>query len=204
MCATSSGVRARVSIHAPTGGATASPIWETGVCGFQFTRPRGARLTPGVIFTPAQVSIHAPTGGATQANREHAQATAFQFTRPRGARPASEIEKNGDVCFNSRAHGGRDAGSAAWQALRLAGFNSRAHGGRDPARAVKTAIAVGFNSRAHGGRDGALRARQRDANGVSIHAPTGGATAPSRSSPECRRGFQFTRPRGARRVLLQR
>ena len=76
-----------VSIHAPTGGATAAEMGD---------------------YSGMYVSIHAPTGGATQDRVSRAVRPPFQFTRPRGARPAL-----GDYCctlarFNSRAHGGRD------------------------------------------------------------------------------------------------
>ena len=54
-----------------------------------------------------------------------------------------------------------------------------------------------FNSRAHGGRDPPPRERGRKTT-VSIHAPTGGATAQKAQLTYPGR-FQFTRPRGARR-----
>ena len=55
----------KVSIHAPTWGAT--------MCA-----PRGR--------SPGSVSIHAPTWGATQLCRQINTAQQFQSTRPRGAR----------------------------------------------------------------------------------------------------------------------
>jgi len=98
-----------VSIHAPTRGATPAAQTTVSVCGFQFTRPRGARHTPKNERKPEpcfnsrahagrdnrspmsnrvrRVSIHAPTRGATGLCAARPQNGAFQFTRPRGARP---------------------------------------------------------------------------------------------------------------------
>ena len=55
----------KVSIHAPTGGATDKVI---------------------LAARPAMVSIHAPTGGATAVIKSDLPDAPFQFTRPRGAR----------------------------------------------------------------------------------------------------------------------
>ena len=75
-----------VSIHAPTGGATAKRSRFFSHCPFQFTRPRGARLGVDLAQVGDLVSIHAPTGGATEGGFVHTFADGF----------------------NSRAHGGRD------------------------------------------------------------------------------------------------
>ena len=55
----------RVSIHAPTGGATCRRPRSADPRRFQFTRPRGARRGAGEDRETPLVSIHAPTGGAT-------------------------------------------------------------------------------------------------------------------------------------------
>ena len=56
----------RVSIHAPTGGATVALYGSIKEWEFQSTRPRGARRRPRRPHRLyEQVSIHAPTGGAT-------------------------------------------------------------------------------------------------------------------------------------------
>ena len=77
----------KVSIHAPTGGATRSPRRTRRRRSFQFTRPRGARPQSTILppttrgfnsrahggrdlrtiseILARRVSIHAPTGGAT-------------------------------------------------------------------------------------------------------------------------------------------
>ena len=145
-----------VSIHAPTGGATRLyPAAEVAIV-FQFTRPRGARhLVLARTKSAATVSIHAPTGGATHTYQLDDSGTWFQFTRPRGARPTPSGARTTTPRFNSRAHGGRDS----------RGSSTCARGS------------------------------------VSIHAPTGGATDKAEPSATAMR-FQFTRPRGARLSLL--
>ena len=55
-------------------------------------------------------------------------------------------------------------------------FNSRAHEGRDSTRFRNFAAPSGFNSRAHEGRD-LWAAFVKLEGGVSIHAPTRGATS---------------------------
>ncbi len=100
-----------VSIHAPTWGATClKKIQSPASCGFQSTRPRGARLIVYtatlaealfqstrprgarraqllVVLNAVEVSIHAPTWGATSVlNKTHDVIKMFQSTRPRGAR----------------------------------------------------------------------------------------------------------------------
>ena len=102
--------REKVSIHAPTRGATAGYVEIGPVDKFQSTRPRGARpLSSPAAVILLNVSIHAPTRGATP------------ILPVRGATRPS---------FNPRAHAGRDN-----QALNtpqcFSGFNPRAHAGRD-------------------------------------------------------------------------
>ena len=125
----------------------------------------------------ALVSIHAPTRGATifdigiqfnlvsfnpraHAGRDPASAMPsswicrFQSTRPRGARPQR-----------------RDA-----QRLRNPRFNPRAHAGRDLAVSALSLSWSSFNPRAHAGRDTYRFKVMLVGTGVSIHAPTRGAT----------------------------
>ena len=100
-----------VSIHAPTRGAT-SMILRTGICPieFQSTHPHGVRL---FVLESAtyqdKVSIHAPTRGAT--------------ILPRNLR--SSI-----VCFNPRTHTGCDMFNSANIRTHFC-FNPRTHTGCD-------------------------------------------------------------------------
>ena len=83
----------KVSIHAPTWGATG----------------RG-----GGFVSCKAVSIHAPTWGATSGSSSEGETLKFQSTRPRGAR----LRLLAGVCphlgFNPRAHVGRDCTSFLW------------------------------------------------------------------------------------------
>ena len=209
-----------VSIHAPTRGATNCRCWGEQVTRFQFTRPRGARLSfinipliPGgfqftrprgarpknaISKTAKQVSIHAPTRGATTwSDGISVPVPEFQFTRPRGARPGeADAVRDGAVSIHAPTRG---ATHKLPELPRLARFNSRAHAGRD---------------------SDCLQEFLSDL--VSIHAPTRGATSSqlrmTRSASfnsrahagrdqikmllsEADRLFQFTRPRGARRRI---
>ena len=210
-----------VSIHAPTGGATSSALPPTRPSSRSFNpRAHGGRDT----WQRASFSASAP----------------FQSTRPRGARRITWTVSWRTRRFNPRAHGGRDVRSARVssfglfqstrprgarhgclpRACRRRGFNPRAHGGRDLGPLPQVAQPPQFQStRPRGAR---LRSDQRvariagvsihaptggatfdlgvavrDWSGVSIHAPTGGATS-NRSGCEISRRFQSTRPRGAR------
>ncbi len=80
----------KVSIHAPTQGATFFIDLYQGKIVFQSTRPRRARHDFHFRYSPGnRVSIHAPTQGATRGNiTVPFPVILFQSTRPRRARPA--------------------------------------------------------------------------------------------------------------------
>ena len=169
-----------------------------------------------------EVSIHAPTGGATRAHRERRRrprgfnsrahggrddrrvtvadfCTVFQFTRPRGARPNDRFmhffhrgvsihaptggatiraaRRTVDAIVSIHAPTGGATPLLGLDTYGASSFNSRAHGGRDSAASHVPHALARFNSRAHGGRDTPFWANPR------------------------RKTFQFTRPRGARRLL---
>ena len=121
-----------VSIHAPTRGATGTPVCPASPRGFnprahagrdlqkegheaylvfQSTRPRGARLASRERKTHCLVSIHAPTRGATMMGVAAGRITRFQSTRPRGARLNEPLWLEYRGSFNPRAHAGRDPAS---------------------------------------------------------------------------------------------
>ena len=81
------GQPSRVSIRAPTGGATAG-------------RPAGRN--------ESAVSIRAPTGGATAGRPAGRNESAVSIRAPTGGATAGRPRPGGDKRFNSRAHGGRD------------------------------------------------------------------------------------------------
>ena len=102
--------------------------------------------------------------------------------------------------FNPRAHTGRDTRRECNSSCVLLGFNPRAHTGRDTPRSMGTPRSTGFNPRAHTGRD-AFNVPNSFVYGVSIHAPTRGAT--KKATPvEKSKKFQSTRPPGARHPLV--
>ncbi len=105
------------------------------------------------------VSIHAPTWGATLGGVFSSSSNKFQSTRPRGAR----LSANGSL----NVYGG---------------FNPRAHVGRDYNSATNLYKANSFNPRAHVGRD-FLSLKDEKLCGVSIHAPTWGATSVTVKNP---------------------
>ena len=149
---------ARVSIHAPVGGATLNCL--------------------SVVHRQLVVSIHAPVGGATSALSQFFLSIVFQSTRPWGARrPLRTSPSTSRSRFNPRARGGRDCSTLVFVLCGYC-FNPRARGGRDgPERGQREHGGERFNPRARGGRDRLgfpLRFLQR----VSIHAPVGGATHP--------------------------
>mgnify|MGYP006886762965 CR=1 FL=1 len=215
--------QARVSIHAPTGGATHPSCRPAQTRTFQFTRPRGARLAgsaseiekngfnsrahggarhsrPLLARVSEMVSIHAPTGGATAIGHAYLIAAEFQFTRPRGARHRPGAGDSRRPRFNSRAHGGRD--SPAHGLTCIIPVSIHAPTGGATGRTSVPGARRGFNSRAHGGRD-LPNAPARFPARVSIHAPTGGATCRCLTATARATAFQFTRPRGARHATVE-
>ena len=79
----------RVSIHAPTRGATACVDY---------------------FLLNVIVSIHAPTRGATVCQKKHwTNCRRFQSTHPHGVRPPRKGGMLPIICFNPRTHTGCDS-----------------------------------------------------------------------------------------------
>ena len=101
----------RVSIHAPTRGATYLKIVEAynNLCFNPRTHTGCDRSNPKIIRGGKDVSIHAPTRGATLNDFLLSLVLQFQSTHPHGVRPAFIILlfilKE---CFNPRTHTGCD------------------------------------------------------------------------------------------------
>ena len=169
--------RYRVSIHAPTRGATLQPQLLTNL--LPGCNPRshvGSDGNPPILYTTAPsfnprshvgsdywvnplyickgVSIHAPTRGATHTNLLH---------------------RDCSRCFNPRPHVGSDFTKS------LLDFDGKVSIHAPTWGATKSGFRTGF------------------ASPVSIHAPTWGATTASWSEPSCVLVFQSTPPRGERR-----
>ena len=124
---------------------------------FQFTRPRGARLSSNSPL-PA---VDRFNSRAREGRDGQKTAPFFQMLR-----------------FNSRAREGRD-GAARPRSGRSICFNSRAREGRDARDDLVGVFQGGFNSRAREGRDLPTWREDLRAGFVSIHAPARGATRSS-------------------------
>jgi len=166
----------KVSIHAPTQGATQ------------------------IISDNSQyrhVSIHAPTQGATVVAETLEFAMLFQSTRPRRARHRLEPKlrplalfqstrprrarllvtkwlKNFPIRFNPRAHAGRDNSKHYIKYYCYVSIHAPTQGATHP-DLNKISHDCRFNPRAHAGRDDKAFA-SNSRHSVSIHAPTQGAT----------------------------
>ena len=212
----------RISIHAPTRGATKTTLQANlEFIGFQSTLPRGERrvLLRFLLFL-VNISIHAPTRGATlmiTANldeipdfnpRSHegsdyaslsdtASGAKFQSTLPRGERRlrAVAVDGEGGISIHAPTRGAtyHCCLSASWEY----NFNPRSHEGSDFSFLESENIQFHFNPRSHEGSDMSRKSLARSAIRISIHAPTRGATfccAFCCSSSI----FQSTLPRGER------
>ena len=141
---------------------------------FQFTRPRGARLS---VLTYDKADAQ------------------FQFTRPRGARPRRAGGDGDARRFNSRAHGGRDVREAV-RVLAYRPFQFTRPRGARPTPPSPSCASPKFQfTRPRGARRAGPRSRSQVA--VSIHAPTGGATSAARSSTSRKDSFN-SRAHGGR------
>ena len=101
----------QVSIHAPTRGATNNPYISISIIfGFNSRAHKGRDISNLFFLTvKSLVSIHAPTRGATKISFKSKSFLSFQFTRPQGARlHVSAFQYRPIASFNSRAHKGRD------------------------------------------------------------------------------------------------
>jgi len=146
---------------------------------------------------------------------------AFQSTRPRGARPSGATPAAGEITgFNPRAHAGRDSAYTSIATTRAMFQSTRPRGARRIPRTTSTQSPLFQSTRPRGARRLAVDQFVPHI-GVSIHAPTRGATrenvdaeqpaqvsihAPTRGATPTRLPcmgkslFQSTRPRGARRI----
>ena len=181
----------------PRGARRSNPPRRGRSVGFNSRAHGGRDPRPHETPQSRRVSIHAPTGGATRSAKRGAWPDVFQFTRPRGARQAVFAEKRREKCFNSRAHGGRDlrarvrvrlgervsihAPTGGATCVRLAfargeGFQFTRPRGARPNAAWEDAAGKMFQFTRPRGARLALYLSPDQMSGVSIHAPTGGAT----------------------------
>ena len=142
-----------VSIHAPTGGATPSRCRRPTRRRFQFTRPRGARLSPWrKTRRGAGFNSRAHGGRDTFCRFIFYNLILFQFTRPRGARLRLSCVPRGSNPFQfTRPRGARQAVDEPVE--RLDEFQFTRPRGARPLVFSFLLVDDRFNSRAHGGRD---------------------------------------------------
>ena len=101
--------RIRVSIHAPTRGATINRVKRNARSKFQSTHPRGVRLCIFEVYRQLQQfqSTH-PRGVRLILTKIIWRGHRFQSTHPRGVRPGSYALLPSIPCFNPRTHEGCD------------------------------------------------------------------------------------------------
>ena len=167
-----------VSIHAPTGGATRFITTSESLPMFQSTRPRGG-ARPQICLTKIQANAFQstrPRGGRDCRGLSIGlRFLRFQSTRPRGARPGGCHHINLCAMFQSTRPRGARLAFPDSAFIKLLFQSTRPRGARPD-----------------------LLALGKFTEGVSIHAPAGGATVLLILQRPSRR-FQSTRPRGARR-----
>ena len=160
---------------------------------FQFTHPRGVRLSRPKIARSGVVSIHAPARGAMNLISYLFHNLWFQFTHPRGVRYVQPGHARYNHSFNSRTREGCDSKAVPFQLVVLFQF-THPRGVRfrskltpleyevsihAPARGAMLVTAFrhsnrGFNSRTREGCD-YTRVMRPFRVWVSIHAPARGA-----------------------------
>ena len=182
-------VELHVSIHAPTWGATL--FWArlpAPKIRFQSTRPRGARLG-----LHSEDVAHVGFNPRAHVGRDYIyqlpvqQLCLFQSTRPRGARPAIAMKfSTRNVSIHAPTWGATKTMMCTTRACVC--FNPRAHVGRDCIKPLQLITRIVFQStRPRGARLHQTLAAHH-AHRVSIHAPTWGATLSCRchkNKPSC-------------------
>ena len=209
----------KVSIHAPTRGATPSPgPWtasgpsfnprtHTG-CDFIRFRisisssvsihapTRGATSNDNCFLNATRVSIHAPTRGATDRYVWPVNSSLFQSTHPHGVRRTFALPFSFPNEFQStHPHGVRPFSSSLVQDVKS--FNPRTHTGCDHQVTYLLCLSTGFNPRTHTGCD-AAQTKKSSADMFQSTHPHGVRPPPTEHDRGIRR-FQSTHPHGVRR-----
>ncbi len=165
-----------VSIHAPTGGATPLPIALSGGCKFQSTLPRGERQFDLLALLAVYLfQSTLPRGERLISCTTVRRHILFQSTLPRGERLiGAGIYLCADQFQSTLPRGERRFVTEAkkWRKVSILAPT----GGAKPSSMRLWALAC-FNPRSHGGCDQPFKVWMPNASLVSIHAPTGGATA---------------------------
>ena len=166
---------------------------------FQFTLPRGERLTtPKGGNEMLKVSIHAPAGGATLVPRLRKLGVDVSIHAPAGGATclprASRITATG---FNSRSRGGSDSRRASARHARSCSFNSRSRGGSDDGRGTAVTDTLRFQFTLPRGERPGARSTGSGRQGFNSRSRGGSDNNFCTTTTEALK-FQFTLPRGER------
>ena len=189
----------KVSIHAPTRGATIlfAPIRRSR--GFQSTHPHGVRQCVTYYLThsknvsihaptrgatllhantrkPCTVSIHAPTRGATYSKINHLAISWFQSTHPHGVRLLFILLP--DYAAHVSIHAPTRGATRLYffSNMNISRFNPRTHTGCDLSCSTGLMPYFSFQSTHPHGVRHRVGVFNHTSTPVSIHAPTRGAT----------------------------
>ena len=148
------------------------------------------------------ISIHAPTRGATINSGEWRLYGKISIHAPtRGATSIAGRRNQIRINFNPRSHKGSDPMRIlAW--IRYRYFNPRSHKGSDGNPEARCAWCIGISI--HAPTRGATVEPEKKSGWIqiSIHAPTRGATGQCDFIAE-RKIFQSTLPQGERRLIAE-
>ena len=168
----------KVSIHAPTRGATVADTGKITIL-ISFNPRTHTGCDPHVseeFFAGSSFNPRTHTGCDTDKGERIIIEMQFQSTHPHGVRPRYSplsVMRSG---FNPRTHTGCDKKLVYNVGLGASRFNPRTHTGCDPSPKVPTLFFISFQStHPHGVRQ-FQTIQERIIRAVSIHAPTRGAT----------------------------
>ena len=167
---------------------------------FQFTRPRGARpASPGSRRRGSSFNSRAREG-RDEPNNSPCWFDVVSIHAPaRGATRGGAVSGRLCACFNSRAREGRDiVVLRLWLRRKTVSIHAPARGATLTLLGRVQKLTVSIHAPARGATS-ALTCFAMPGS-VSIHAPARGATSNTISSQRFSSRFQFTRPRGARRL----
>ena len=168
---------------------------------FQSTHPHGVRRAAVArIYRPGCVSIHAPSRGATWEDvRNTILVIKFQSTHPHGVRPTPELMPIARTAFQSTHPHGVRLWPSFGRCCECRCFNPRTLTGCDSSYTVQQqgSHGVSIHAPSRGATD-KTNPNQKHLT-VSIHAPSRGATLPSKQAIMLYGMFQSTHPHGVRR-----
>ena len=166
-----------ISIHAPTKGATQVRFYSWEDTGISIHAPtKGATQIPDTRKNRSVISIHAPTKGATPGEHCICNSTHISIHAPtKGATWLPVMDGANKAIFQSTLPR-RERREYCGSIGSVLNFNPRSHEGSD-VESVRAAVQTisDFNPRSHEGSD-AIETQRRRERGISIHAPTKGAT----------------------------